>query len=76
VPGNQLLESDIVYVRDPLLLARLNVEQLKKYATLAHHCFKSFDLCVFVLKELENRRAIAPKTHLQYLASLAKPKSP
>jgi hypothetical protein len=71
VPGNQLLESDIVYVRDPLRLDVLNVDQLKKMATIAHYCFHSIDLCVFVLLELEKRGSLLKDAHEQYVARLA-----
>jgi hypothetical protein len=67
VPGNQLLEGDMVYVKDPLRLADLNAGQLKKLAALAHYCFKSYDLCVFVLLELERRSSIPQATHQRYL---------
>jgi FkbM family methyltransferase len=70
IPGNQLLESDIVYVKNPMKLAELSDTQLKKFATLAHHSLKSFDLCVFVLLEMEQRHLIESKSHLQYLSSL------
>lgn len=67
VPGNQLLEADMVYVKDPLRLAELSVGQLKKLAALAHYCFQSFDLCVFVLLELERRGAVHEAAHQRYL---------
>ena len=70
MPGNQLLESDIVYVKNPMKLAQLTDTQLKKFATVAHHSLKSFDLCVFVLLEMEKRQLIESKSHLQYLSSL------
>jgi FkbM family methyltransferase len=70
VPGNQLLESDIVYVKNPMKLNELTDTQLKKFSILAHHSLKSFDLCVFVLLEMERRKIIEPKTYLNYLTSL------
>lgn len=68
IPGNQLLEADMVYVKDPLGCSDLSVAQLKKLAALAHYCFKSFDLCVFVLLELERRGAVSPLAHQRYLS--------
>ena len=53
VPGNQLLESDILYVRNPFKISELNEIQLKKLAILAHYSFKSFDYCTFILLEME-----------------------
>ena len=70
VPGNQLLESDIVYVKDPLKLAELSVVQLKKLVILAHYSFKSFDLCVWLLIELERRQACDASSHKQYLLNM------
>ncbi len=70
VPGNQLLESDIVYVRDPLRLDVLSAEQLKKMATIAHYCFHSIDLCVFVLIELERRGCLPKDARKEYVARL------
>jgi hypothetical protein len=67
VPGNQLLEGDMVYVKDPLRLSELSVAQLKKLAALAHYCFRSYDLCVFVLMELERRSSIPASAHQRYL---------
>ena len=70
VPGNQLLESDIVYVKDPLLLDALSINAIMKYTTIAHYCFQSFDLCVFIILELERRNAIQLNSHQLYLKPL------
>lgn len=67
IPGNQLLESDIIYIRDPLKLDQLTDLQLKKFAVLAHFCFESIDLCVFILRELEKRNSMVENSHLLYL---------
>jgi FkbM family methyltransferase len=72
-PGNQLLESDIVYVKNPMRPSEFSDMQLKKLAAMAHYCFKSHDLCVLVLLELERRQHIEPNAHQIYLASLANP---
>ena len=55
VAGNQLLESDIVYVRNPMKLNELSVEELIRFAWLTHYCFKSIDLCAHILGELIKR---------------------
>jgi len=70
VPGNQLLESDIVYVRDPLRLDLLTEPLLQKLAAIAHYCFRSIDLCVFVLLELERRGTLPRDSHKRYLVRL------
>ena len=70
VPGNQLLESDVVYVKDPLQLENLSDLDLKKLILLSHFCFKSFDYSVYLLIELEKRNAIAAGSHKTYLGKL------
>lgn len=69
IPGNQLLESDIVYIKDPLKLDILNDEQLKKFAITSHYSFKSIDLCCFILLELEKRKVIPKDSFKQYLSN-------
>ena len=58
IPGNQLLEGDIVYIKDPLKLTKISNRQLKILATISHYCFRSADLCVFYLIELIRRKII------------------
>lgn len=58
-PLNQLLEADLVYVRDFRRLDLLVDEQLKHLALIAHHCYGSFDLALLCLLELERRGALA-----------------
>jgi FkbM family methyltransferase len=58
-PLNQLLEADLVYVRDFRRLDLLVDEQLKHLALVAHHCYGSFDLALISLLELERRGALA-----------------
>lgn len=67
VPGNQLLESDIVYIRDPLNLDVLSDKQISKLAVIAHFSLKSFDLCVHLLRTLEQRGSLEKGVHRQYL---------
>ena len=70
VPGNQLLESDVIYVKDPLNLAALSDVQLKKLAMLAHYSFKSFDFCVWLILEMERRGICGIHGHRNYLENL------
>ena len=67
LPFNQLLEADIVYVRNLLSLPDLSTSQLKKLALMAHHCFDSFDLAVRVLMEIASRGAVASDAQHRYL---------
>lgn len=67
---NQLLEADIVYVRDFTQPDRMNDEQLKHLALIAHHCYDSYDLAAKCLHDLAARSSIAPDALGQYLKGL------
>ena len=54
-PGNQVLEADIVYVRDIAHPEQLTSEQLSHLAMIAFHIYGSVDLAVFCLIELQQR---------------------
>ena len=71
-PFNQLLESDIVYIKDPLTSKNWEAEELKKLAVISHYCFQSVDLCVYLIIELANRGALhsdAPDEYCRMLNS-------
>lgn len=68
---NQLLEADIVYVRDFAHPENLSDEQLKHLALIAHHCYRSFDLALRCVMLLEQRRALPAGSQQNYLQSLA-----
>ncbi len=68
---NQLLEADIVYVRDLRTVKAWTDEQLKHLALIAHHCYRSFDLALYCLLELESRGSIAGGIQRAYLELLA-----
>jgi FkbM family methyltransferase len=68
---NQLLEADIVYVRDFMHPERMTSEQLKHLAVLAHHCYGSFDLAGNCLHHLSKNGAVAPDAVAKYIASLS-----
>lgn len=61
VPCRQLLDADIAYVRDPLLLGLLTVEQLRTCALVSHDCDASPDLCAHVIIELEGRDPVSSR---------------
>lgn len=67
IPGNQLLESDVVYIRNPLALGALDALQLKKLALIAHACFGSLDLCVRLLLELIARGDLPESVYPAYM---------
>lgn len=75
VPGNQLLESDVVYVKDPLSLDRLTEVQIRKLMMIAHHCLKSYDLVGFLMLALEERGSIRSGAYQDYVATVARPRA-
>ena len=71
-PGNQLLESDIIYIRDPFKLNLLSDIQLKKFILISHYSFKSADLSVYLILELERRNVLAKGTFKNYITNFNK----
>ena len=71
---NQVLEADIVYVRNFMRAAEMTDEQLKHLAMIAHHCCKSFDLAVNCIHHLNARRAISEGSADHYIAALDLPR--
>ncbi|MGZ3404732.1 MAG: FkbM family methyltransferase [Phenylobacterium sp.] len=69
VAFNQLLEADIVYVRD-LIDPALDVTLLKKTALLAHACYDSPDLAGHILARMEVAGQIASGSFARYLGVL------
>ena len=68
---NQLLEADMVYIRDISRPDLMSNEQLKHLALIAHHCYKSFDLALRCVVLLERRQALgigAEQRYLQFLS--------
>ncbi|MGD9620009.1 MAG: FkbM family methyltransferase [Mycolicibacterium sp.] len=63
----QLLEADMVYVRDFAHPDLMSDEQLKHLALIAHHCYGSFDLALRCVKLLEERHAVHPGAQHRYL---------
>jgi FkbM family methyltransferase len=55
VGQNQLLEADIVYVRDIAYPERLTDEQLSHLALIAFHVYGSVDLTLFCILQLSHR---------------------
>ena len=72
IPGNQLMEADIVYMKDPREVRSFTETQIRKAIALAHFCFGSIDLCVHFILELERRGAVPAETHRGYMESLLK----
>jgi len=64
---NQLLDGDMVYVRDFRHLGLLSDRQLRVMALIAHGCYGSFDLAYYLLLELIRREAVSPDSGETYL---------
>jgi hypothetical protein len=69
-PLNQLLEADIVYVRDFSRPDSMDDDQLKHLSLIAHHCYRSFDLTVKCLLILEQRGCVAKSSASSYMKML------
>jgi FkbM family methyltransferase len=57
---NQLLEADVVYVRDFTRAESMSTEQLKHLALVAHYCYRSFDLAARCIDQLAQRNQAPP----------------
>lgn len=68
---NQLVEADLIYVRDPKRPAELASDHLRKIALAVDACYGSYDLATRCLAELQRRGDCAPGTLERYLASLS-----
>lgn len=55
IPFNQLLECDVVYVRGLVDLSKLDDDQLKKLVLISAECYRSPDLALHAVGELERR---------------------
>ncbi len=71
-PLNQLLEADIVYVRDFSKPDLMTDEQLKQLAMIVHHCYGSFDLALRCIMLLEQRNTLPIGSQQNYLNLLTK----
>jgi FkbM family methyltransferase len=69
----QLLETDMVYVKDFSRPQNMSAEQWKHLALVAHHCYGSYDLALKAIVTLMEMGAVADGSNKRYLASLRKP---
>ena len=67
---NQLLEADMVYVRDFSRSDSMSDEQLKQLILVAHHCYRSFDLALHCLSLLETRNCLGVGSQQKYIEML------
>jgi FkbM family methyltransferase len=70
-PLNQLLEADVVYVRDFVHADGMSNDQLKQLCLIAHSCYNSFDLAGRCVALLHQRHAIGAGTLEQYIEILS-----
>jgi FkbM family methyltransferase len=66
-PLNQLLEADVVYVRDFSRPESMSDEQLKHLALVAQYCYGSYDLALRCIMLLEQRGALPANSQQGYL---------
>lgn len=71
---NQLLEADVVYVRDIRAPERMDDGQLKRLAAIAQACYGSFDLAIRCLLVLAERGAVARDATAAFAAALGPPR--
>jgi hypothetical protein len=70
IPLNQLIEADIVYVKDFTKPENIGDEQLKHLALISHICYKSFDLAMRCIAILEERGAVPSGSFARYPAMI------
>ncbi|MFZ1102859.1 MAG: hypothetical protein WAN86_08495, partial [Hyphomicrobiaceae bacterium] len=63
---HQLLEADIVYIRDIIHPEPMSNEQLAKLAVIGHFVFGSPDLTTRCIIELQKRKAVEPDATVRY----------
>jgi FkbM family methyltransferase len=69
----QVLEADIVYVRDITRPDAMTDEQLRQLAVIAHCCYGSFDLALRCVALLEWRQVLPAGSQRHYAALLRAP---
>lgn len=70
-PLNQLLEADMVYVKNFVRADSVGSEALKHAALIAHYCYDSFDLAAKYVSLLEDRQDLPAGSTRRYVALLA-----
>jgi FkbM family methyltransferase len=70
-PLNQLLEADLVYVKDFMHPENLSDEQLKHLCLIAHICYRSWDLANRCILMLEGRGSLPPGSQNRYFDTIA-----
>jgi FkbM family methyltransferase len=71
---NQMIEADVVYVRDFVKAEAMDNEQLKHLALIAHHCYGSFDLAMNCIHHLADRGGVPADAKNHYFGLLQGPR--
>ncbi len=74
-PLRQLLEADLVYVRDFSRSDAMDGEQWKHLAMVAHHCYGSADLALRAVMGASERGTLPADAPANYLKILSAPKA-
>ena len=64
---NQIVQTDMVYVKDFRDLFNLRVDEIKKICLIAHTCYKSWDLSFRCIKTLIDKEHISSNAIEEYL---------
>ena len=72
-PFNQLMEADIIYIRDPFILSKIRPEEIKSLALFSHLFFNSPDLFIYCVERLIAMNLITKGAKEKYIALLQKP---
>lgn len=72
---NQMVEADIVYVRDFRDMSALSVDQLTNLALICHHSYSSFDIAARCVAELQRRNRL-PADALQRYGAIMRSHRP
>jgi FkbM family methyltransferase len=67
---NQVIEADIVYVRDFTRMEAMDSQQLRHLALVAHHCYGSYDLALRCLDALIRRGEFSADAGGRYVAAI------
>ena len=67
----QMIEADVVYVRDFRRMADMSQHQLTQLALVSHYAYGSFDLAARCIGELEKRGNVEAKCTDRYIGSLS-----
>lgn len=70
LPFNQLLEADIVYIKDLVHPDNLTDSQIKKLAAIAHFAYNSPDLVARCIIELQRRKVVEDNSVQAYLQTV------